>query len=60
MMQKTGLLLTFFLTLSVVTKAQIPYTNCPGCWNPDSLGQRFAPDAAIAVPKGKGWLLVIR
>ena len=37
MMQKNGLLFCFLL-VSVVGKAQLSYTDCPGCWNPDSLG----------------------
>jgi Family of unknown function (DUF6067) len=38
MMQKNGLLLIGLLALSAVGRAQLSYTNCPGCWNPDSLG----------------------
>ncbi len=40
MMRKTGLLLTFFLAFSAVARTQIRYTVCPGCWNPDSLGNQ--------------------
>jgi hypothetical protein len=38
MMQKNGLLLYLLLAFSVGGKAQLSYTSCPGCWNPDSLG----------------------
>ena len=38
MMQKNGLLLCLLLAFSVIGKAQLSYTSCPGCWNPDSLG----------------------
>ncbi|MGZ3750703.1 MAG: glycoside hydrolase domain-containing protein [Mucilaginibacter sp.] len=33
-------LLAFVLLLTTITvySQKIPYTNCPGCWNPDSLG----------------------
>jgi hypothetical protein len=42
MMQKIGLLLCILLALSVIGKAQLSYTSCPGCWNPDSLGNHRA------------------
>lgn len=42
MMQKIGLLLCLLLALSVIGRAQLSYTNCPGCWNPDSLGNHRA------------------
>ena len=38
MMQKNGLLLCLLLAFSAIGRAQLPYTHCPGCWNPDSLG----------------------
>jgi Family of unknown function (DUF6067) len=42
MMQKNGLLLIGLLAFSAVGRAQLSYTNCPGCWNPDSLGNHRA------------------
>lgn len=41
-MQKIGLL-SFLVSMSLLVHAQqIPYSNCPGCWNPDSLGNHRA------------------
>src|ERR1700722_5871208 len=42
MRQKIGLLLCLLLALSAIGRAQLSYTNCPGCWNPDSLGNHRA------------------
>lgn len=36
---KKIIFLAFAVTVSIISKAQdIDYGNCPGCWNPDSLG----------------------
>ena len=38
-MLKMKLYFLLSLILPVVVRAQtIPYTSCPGCWDPDSLG----------------------
>ena len=42
-MQRIAALLIIFITLSHSIHAQeIPYTSCPQCWNPDSLGNHRA------------------
>ena len=41
-MQKMFLLLFFSMALCSVRAQQLKYTNCPGCWNPDSLGNHRA------------------
>src|SRR5579872_3516627 len=42
-MQKICLLPMLVLMLAVNAGAQeVPYTACPGCWNPDSLGNHRA------------------
>jgi glycosyl hydrolase family 123 len=42
-MQKMRLFSVFLLMLAAGASAQeVPYTACPGCWNPDSLGNHRA------------------
>src|SRR6185437_10874977 len=42
-MQKRHLFIFLCISLAFATHAQnIPYTSCPGCWNPDSLGNHRA------------------
>jgi hypothetical protein len=42
-MQKKHLIFLLSITLSMTTRSQeIRYSSCPGCWNPDSLGNHRA------------------
>ncbi|HEV9037794.1 MAG TPA: glycoside hydrolase domain-containing protein [Puia sp.] len=42
-MLKALLFIALSTSVSLVARAQsIPYTSCPGCWNPDSLGNHRA------------------
>jgi hypothetical protein len=41
-MQKLHFLLTLLVVPALAFAQIIPYTSCPGCWNPDSLGNHRA------------------